>query len=150
MIVKNIRNTFDDIILTTDVIVGFPGETEEEFNCTYEFLKKIKFYKTHVFKYSERKGTVASKMPNKILPEEKEKRSNILIELSDNNEKEYLKKYIGKKVKVLFEEEKNGFYQGHTDNFLLVKVKNSEDISNQIIEVIIEDIDKLELCGIVI
>ena len=149
-IVNNIRNVFDDVILTTDIIVGFPGETEEEFFCTYEFLKKIKFYKTHVFKYSERKGTVAAKMPNKITPDEKEKRSNILIELSDNNEKEYLERYIGETVKVLFEEEKNGFYQGHTDNFLFVKVKSAKDINNQIIDVIVEDIDKLELYGNVI
>ena len=149
-IVKNIRNTFNDVILTTDIIVGFPGETEEEFNCTYEFLKKIKFYKTHVFKYSERKGTLASKMPNKILPEEKENRSNCLLELSDKNEKEYLEKYIGKIVEVLFEEGKNDFYQGHTDNFLMVKVKSVKDISNQILEVSIEDIDNLELYGNVI
>ena len=149
-IVKNIRKIFEDVILTTDIIVGFPGETEEEFNCTYEFLKKIKFYKTHVFKYSERKGTVASKMPNKILPEEKEKRSNILIQLSDTNEKEYLEKYIGKIVKVLFEEEKNSFYQGHTDNFFMVKVKSTKDITNEILEVSIKDVDKLELYGNVI
>ena len=149
-IVKNIRKVFEDVILTTDIIVGFPGETEEEFNCTYEFLKKIKFYKTHVFKYSERKGTVASKMPNKILPEEKEKRSNILIQLSDTIEKEYLEKYIGKIVKVLFEEEKNSFYQGHTDNFFMVKVKSTKDITNEILEVSIKDVDKLELYGNVI
>lgn len=149
-IVKNIRLKFKDVILTTDVIVGFPGETEEEFNCTYEFLKKIKFYKMHIFKYSEREGTVASKMPNQIPPEEKEKRSNILLELSDINEKEYLEKYIGKKVKVLFEEEKEGIYQGHTDNFIIVKVESEHDIVNKILEIDIKQLENLELIGSVI
>ena len=89
-IVNRIRNTYSDSILTTDIIVGFPGETEEEFNKTYEFLKKINFYKMHIFKYSVRKGTKAEKMENQISPETKEIRSNKLIELSDSNEQAYL------------------------------------------------------------
>ncbi|MGN1298684.1 MAG: tRNA (N(6)-L-threonylcarbamoyladenosine(37)-C(2))-methylthiotransferase MtaB [Candidatus Scatovivens sp.] len=148
VIVNNIRKLFKDVILTTDIIVGFPGETEKEFNSTYEFLKKIKFYKMHVFKYSEREGTVASKMLDKVSSDIKEKRSNILLELSDINEKEYLEKYIGKKVSVLFEEEKDGMYQGHTDNFLLVKVKSKENLVNKILDVNIVNREGLELIGI--
>lgn len=103
-VVELLRNAYPEVHLTTDVIVGFPGETEEEFNKTYEFLKEIKFYKMHVFKYSPRSGTVAAKMPNQIDGNIKEERSNKLIELSDENEKEYNQKYIGKEVEVLLEE----------------------------------------------
>ena len=134
-------------MITTDIIVGFPGETEEEFNKTYEFLKEIKFYKTHVFKYSERKGTKAEKMENKIPGEIKERRSQKLIELSDINEDDYNKKYIGKEVEILFEEEKNGVFQGHTNNYILGKLKvnnniEKEKIENNIIKVKCIDIGK--------
>ena len=146
-IVENIREKLDRTILTTDIIVGFPGETEEEFEETTKFLEKIKFFKMHIFKYSHRDGTVASKMPNQVLPQIKEKRSNVLLELSDKNEKEYLQDYIGKKVEVLFEEEKNGYFYGHTDNFIIVKVESTEDISNEIKMVEIQKIEDLNLIG---
>ena len=146
-IVENIREKLDRTILTTDIIVGFPGETEEEFEETTKFLEKIKFFKMHIFKYSQRDGTVASKMPNQVLPQIKEKRSNVLLELSDKNEKEYLQDYIGKKVEVLFEEEKNGYFYGHTDNFIIVKEESTEDISNEIKMVEIQKIEDLNLIG---
>ena len=88
-IVNLLREKYNDVIITTDIIVGFPGETEEEFIKTYEFLKKIKFYKMHVFKYSKRKGTKAATMKTQIDGNIKEIRSQKLIELSDRNEKEY-------------------------------------------------------------
>lgn len=119
-IIELIRKNYKDVILTTDIIVGFPGETEEEFNKTYEFLKKIKFYKMHVFKYSQRKGTKAAIMQMQIDGNIKEIRSQKLIELSDMNEIDYNKSYIGKEVEVLFEERKDGFYKGHTKNYILV------------------------------
>ena len=146
-IVNRIRNTYPDSILTTDIIVGFPGETEEEFEETYKFLEKIKFYKMHVFKYSVRKGTKAEKMENQISPDKKEERSNKLLELSDKNEIQYLNSYIGKNVEVLFEEKHDGFYKGHTKNYIMVKVKSDKDLSNKIINVKIENIDVLELIG---
>ena len=144
-IVNNVRDTFKDVLLTTDIIVGFPGETEEEFNCTYKFLEKIKFYKMHVFKYSPRNGTIAAKMENQISAEEKEKRSDLLLELSDKNENEYLNLYKGKDVEVLFEELKGGEYQGHTNNFILVKTKTKEDLNNKIVKVVGKDVEKLTL-----
>ena len=134
-IVELLRKTYNDAILTTDIIVGFPGETEEEFEKTYEFLSKIKFYKMHVFKYSQRKGTPAAKMPKQVDGNIKEQRSKKLIELSDKNELEYNQTYIGKNVKVLFEEEKKGLYKGHTHNYILVYCESSENLSNRIIEV---------------
>ena len=131
-VVKLLREAYPEVHLTTDVIVGFPGETEEEFNKTYEFLKEIKFYKMHVFKYSPRRGTVAAKMPNQIDGNIKEERSNKLIELSDENEKEYNQKYIGKEVEVLLEEREGEYLKGHTTNYMVVKMKTNENLENTI------------------
>ena len=136
-VVKLLREAYPEVHLTTDVIVGFPGETEEEFNKTYEFLKEIKFYKMHVFKYSQRSGTVAAKMHNQIDGNIKEKRSNKLIELSDKNEKEYNKKYIGKEVKVLLEEREGEYLKGHTTNYMVVKMKTNENLENTIQKVVV-------------
>ena len=135
-IVKRLRNAYNDVNLTTDIIVGFPGETEEEFEKTYKFLDEIKFYKMHIFKYSQRKGTKAAVMPNQIPGDIKELRSRRLIELSNKNEFEINEKYIGKKVEVLFEEEKEGVFKGHTANYILVYCKDEEEnLSNKIQEV---------------
>lgn len=144
--VNLLRKTFPDVALTTDVIVGFPGETEEEFNETYKYLSKIRFAKLHVFKYSPRKGTVAAKMKNQIDSAVKEKRSHKLIELSNECEIEFLDRYIGKKVKVLFEKQDGKYIKGHTTNYLVVKVKE-EKLENQIKEVKIVSRDELELIG---
>ncbi len=140
-IVERLRAAYSNVNLTTDIIVGFPGETEEEFNKTYKFLENIKFYKMHIFKYSQRKGTKAAEMPEQISPEEKEKRSKELIELSDKNEEEYNKKYIGKKVEVLWEEEKQGTYKGHTKNYVLVE-SNSKHQENMLEQVVIKEATK--------
>lgn len=135
-IVKRLRNTYSDVNLTTDIIVGFPGETEEEFEKTYRFLDEIKFYKMHIFKYSQRKGTKAAVMQNQIPGDIKELRSRRLIELSNKNEFEINQKYIGKKVEVLFEEEKEGVFKGHTANYILVYCNDEkENLSNKIQEV---------------
>ncbi len=117
-IVNLLRKNYEDVNLTTDIIVGFPGETEEEFNKTYEFLKEIKFYKMHVFKYSQRKGTKAAVMSGQIDGNKKEERSRKLIELSNRNEKEYNENYVGKEVEILWEEKKEKFYRGHTKNYI--------------------------------
>lgn len=145
-VVKRLRKAFEDVALTTDIIVGFPGETEEEFKITYEYLKKINFYKMHVFKYSQRKGTRAAVMPNQIDGNIKEERSHKLIELSEKNEKDFLKKYINKDVEVLFEQKDNGFFKGHTNNYLVVKCKG-ENLENRLVNVRIVEEDKLELKG---
>ena len=131
-IVKKLRDVYEDVILTTDIIVGFPGETDEEFNTTYNFLKNIKFYKMHIFKYSPRKGTKAEVMENQVPGEIKELRSKILLKLSDDNEKEYLKSYVGKNLEVLFEEREGEYFKGHTGNYIMVKAKTNEDLSNEI------------------
>lgn len=141
-IVKRLREAYNDAILTTDIIVGFPEETDEEFNKTYEFLKEINFYKMHVFKYSQRKGTKAAAMKKQIDGNIKEKRSKALIQLSNENEKKYNESYIGKIVEVLFEEKKDDLYQGHTQNYILVKCKTDNDISEKICKVKCKRIEK--------
>ena len=144
--VELLRKTFPNVVLTTDVIVGFPGETEQEFNETYEYLKNIRFTKLHVFRYSPRKGTVAARMKDQVDSKIKEERSHKLIELSDKCEKEVLDKYIGKKVKVLFEKQEGEYIKGHTTNYLVVKIKDSK-LENQILDVNITSREELELIG---
>lgn len=149
--VQLLRRAFENATLTTDIIVGFPGETEEEFNTTYKFLEKIKFYKMHVFKYSQRKGTRASVMPNQVDGSLKEERSRKLIALSNKNEEEYNRSYIGKSVEVLFEdahvEAGRTYRKGHTTNYIVVKVETEEDWENEIKKVKIAGVDGLELLG---
>ena len=151
--VATLRKYYPEASFTTDVIVGFPGETDEEFAKTYEFLKEIDFYRLHVFKYSPRRGTVAEKMQNQIDGNKKEERSNKLIELSNNAENKHNRNYIGKTVKVLFEEFEDGFFKGHTTNYMMVKVAGKEEQSkkfvNKILDVKIrENIDETrELIG---
>lgn len=149
--VQLLRRAFENATLTTDIIVGFPGETEEEFNTTYKFLEKIKFYKMHVFKYSQRKGTRAAVMPNQVDGSLKEERSRKLIALSNKNEEEYNRSYIGKSVEVLFEdahvEAGRTYRKGHTTNYIVVKVETEEDWENEIKKAKIAGVDGLELLG---
>ena len=134
-IVNILKNAYEDVNLTTDIIVGFPGETEEEFSKTYKFLEEIKFYKMHIFKYSPRKGTKAAVMENQIQGNIKEERSKKLIELSNKNEFEYNSEYVGQEVEVLFEEEKSGIYMGHTQNYIMVYCKSKKNLDNKIVNV---------------
>ena len=131
--VNTIRSHRPDISLTTDVIVGFPGETEEDFECTYNYCKNIGFAKIHVFPYSDRNGTVASRMPNHVPRNIVKERARKLIELSDILEKKYFKKFIGKEEEVLVEEFKNGYYHGFTENYIPVKLLDATP--NEIIKV---------------
>lgn len=136
--VATLRKYYPEASFTTDVIVGFPGETDEEFAKTYEFLKEIDFYRLHVFKYSQRRGTVAEKMPNQIDGNKKEERSNKLIELSNSTENKHNQSYIGKNVKVLFEEFEDGFFKGHTTNYMMVKVAGVEEQSDKFVNKILD------------
>ena len=135
---KLLRKAFPKAALTTDVIVGFPGETDEEFNKTYDFLKRIAFYKMHVFKYSQRKGTKAAVMPNQVDGTVKDERSKVLLKLSDENEEKYNSEYVGETVEVLFEEKDGDFYKGHTTNYIEVWAKG-ESLENVICNVNISE-----------
>ena len=144
--VKKIREIRPDISLTTDVIVGFPGETEEEFQETLDFVSKIKFTKVHVFPYSRRKGTKADTMPNQIPENIKKERVKRLIDLSNKLEKEYLDLFLNQEVEVLIEEEYPDYSLGHTGNYLKVKVLKPFK-SNELIKVKIIKREDLMLIG---
>lgn len=120
--IKEIRSIRKDISITTDVIVGFPGETEELFQATIKTCQELEFAKIHVFPYSERKGTKAMDLSNHISNEEKKKRARKLLEVSRKLEMEYAKKFLGKEVEILIEEEKEGMSIGHTGNYLHIKI----------------------------
>ena len=136
---ERLRRHFDDPALTTDVIVGFPGETEEEFTATVEFLKDICFYETHVFKYSRRKGTKADRMPDQIPEQIKNQRSDVLLALTEKNSGEYRKKLLGRTVKVLLEEENTiggtTYLTGHTREYVKVAVAPETAAAGEIIDV---------------
>lgn len=146
--IKELRKMYPNSLLTADLIVGFPGETDEDFRITCDFLKQIGFYKIHTFKYSKRKGTVAEKMPNQILPDVQEQRSKIIMKLSDEMQNEYNQKYLGKTVKVLFEEKEGEYYKGHTTNYMMIYMKSEEKIENEIKDIYIDKIENDRIIGI--
>lgn len=127
--VEEIKKIRPNISLSTDVIVGFPGETDENFEDTLKTCEEVGFSKIHVFPYSDRTGTVASRMKNKIPGNIKKDRVKKLIELSNKLEKKYFDKFIGKEVEVLIEEEKEGYFYGFTDNYIPVKLKGEYKIN---------------------
>ena len=137
--IKEIRSIRPNISITTDIIVGFPGETEELFNKSIETCKRIEFSKLHVFPFSERKGTKAVELDNKVSPEDKKIRTKKLLEISRELETNYMKKYLEKEVEVLIEEYKDGYSYGHTGNYLYVKI-NKELPHNEIVKVKIKEI----------
>ncbi len=141
--VENLREAFGRPAITTDVIVGFAQETEEEFAQTCEFLEQIGFYEMHIFKYSKRKGTIAAQMPGQVPDMVKNERSNVLLQLEKKQSKEFRTFYIGKEVEVLFEETKiiNGeaYQLGHTKDYVKVALQSNEELTNQIKMVKISD-----------
>lgn len=128
--IAKIRSIRPDISLTTDIIVGFPGETEENFLSTLEFAEKINFSKIHVFPYSVRVGTSAAKMDNQVSEEIKKDRVKRLISLSDKQERAYFQKFKGKKLDILVEECDNNISVGHTSNYLMVTLNESLDVGS--------------------
>ena len=132
-----LRTYFDHPAITTDVIVGFPGETEEEFAVTRQFLWDIHFYEMHVFKYSRRKGTVADKMPDQIDEQVKTHRSGILLEMERTMSEEFRRAYLGKEVEVLLEEpcilDGVRYMTGYTKEYVKVAIRTEEDLSNHMI-----------------
>ena len=137
--IEQIRKIRPMISITTDVIVGFPGEDEKLFEKTIETCKKIGFAKIHVFPFSLRNGTKAEKLPNHLSNEEKKKRSRKLLEVSKELENNYFSKFIGKSESVLIEQYKDGYSYGHTGNFLNVKIEGKLE-HNKFYDVLITDI----------
>ena len=132
-----LRQYFNNPAITTDIITGFPGETDDEFKQTVEFVKKVCFYEMHIFKYSKRKGTVAAAMENQIEETIKSKRSDVLLQLEKEQSIKFRQKLFGQDVEVLMEEKKmigdESFWIGHTMNYILVAKRTQEDLSNKMI-----------------
>ena len=137
-----LRKYFEHPAITTDVIVGFPGETDEEFAMTKEFLERIHFYEMHIFKYSKRQGTRAAVMENQVPEEVKTERSAKLIELGEQMSKEFRDYYIGKEQEVLFEEENEilgeKYYTGYTKEYLKTAIKSNEKLDNCFVKGVID------------
>ena len=144
--IAEIRSIRPDISITTDIIVGFPGETEELFKETLNTVKRINFSKVHVFPYSERKGTKSERLPNKIAANIKKDYVKRLIALSKELEIEYASKFIGKELEILVEQTKDDFSYGHTSNYLNVKVKGKLP-HNELIKVKITSVDYPNVIG---
>lgn len=140
---KLLRRYFLEPALTTDVIVGFPGETEEEFKASRDFIDKVDFYETHVFKYSRREGTKAAAMPDQVPEEEKTRRSNILLDLSRKKQAAYEQRLLGTTQEVLIEEEirRNGeIYQvGHTREYVKIGIRTEKKLANRLVQIEIEN-----------
>ena len=138
-----LRKYFDAPALTTDVIVGFPGETEAEFQESYDFVDKVDFYETHIFKYSKREGTKAASMPDQVDEQIKAQRSARLIELGEKKRKAYEKKFIGRTVEVLVEEDAviNGknVQTGHTKEYIKIALDSEQNLRNCIVNVQIDN-----------
>ena len=134
-----LRKYFKNPALTTDVIVGFPGETEEEFEESMKFVDKVDFYETHIFKYSRRAGTKADRMENQIPENIKTERSNVLLELNEKKMKKYEQNLLGTKQEVLMEEsviiDGKKYQVGHTKEYVKIAFETEENLSNQIIYV---------------
>ena len=128
-IVNDLRNAFDNCAITTDIMVGFPGETEEEIKESLDFAKKT------AFAYSRRPGTVADKAENQVPENIKNIRSKAMIEVTTKTMTDFLNSQVGRVESVLFEREKNGFYEGYTKNYTHVVVKSDENLSNKIYDV---------------
>ncbi|WP_142414540.1 tRNA (N(6)-L-threonylcarbamoyladenosine(37)-C(2))-methylthiotransferase MtaB [Hathewaya massiliensis] len=149
----NLRKYIKDVSITTDIIVGFPGETEDEFNKTYEFLEEIKLSKMHIFKYSNRKGTKADRMENQIDGNIKEDRSTKLIELNSKLEKEFMEKFIGRESEVLFEQKlkkEHNLYEGYTRNYIKVICESEQNIEGKILKVKLNKVEEDYIYGIII
>lgn len=134
-IVNDLRATFNNCTITTDVMVGFAGETEEEFKQSVDFVKDIAFAKAHVFPYSQREGTVAAKAPNQLDNSVKSQRSKIMIEACNETRNAFLNSQVGLVEDVLFEQQtKDGYWEGYTKNYTPVKVKSDKPLSGEILQ----------------
>ncbi len=138
---KELRETFPDATITTDILVGFPTETEDDFKETVEFTKRVKFERAHIFPYSVREGTVAAKMPQ-LTNAVKEERAKYLIQITKDIQNEALEKYIGETVNVLFETDRLNYCEGYTENYTHVKVYNVTNMQGKICTVEITNVDE--------
>ena len=146
-LVLRIRKIFPDSAITTDIMVGFAGETEKDFNESLAFAKEIGFAKAHIFCYSRREGTIAFNMPNQVTKAEKHRRSIELSEACKKTEEKFLSSLIGQQQEVLFETEEKGFFEGFTKNYSRVRVMSTKDLSGKCLNCLIKELDGEILIG---
>jgi threonylcarbamoyladenosine tRNA methylthiotransferase MtaB len=130
-----IRNQVPEVAITTDIIVGFPGETDEEFQVSYDFCRQIAFSRIHVFPYSPRHGTVAAHMPNKIRDSVKKERTQKMLALAQESMENFNRGFLGKTMSVLWEKQVRDKWSGYTDNYIKVYTENNRDLTNQLTQV---------------
>ncbi len=136
--VSLIRSIAGDAAITTDIIAGFPGESDEEFLESYNFCKKIGFARIHVFSYSKRRGTAANIMPSQISPQVKKKRSDLMLALAEESSCAFHSSFIGKSLRVLWEQADNAIWNGYSGNYIKVYAASDRDLTNVISEVLVE------------
>ncbi len=138
-VVDGLREVFPDCAITTDIMTGFAGETDEDFNETLKFVKDIAFAEAHVFQYSQRRGTPAAKRPNQVAPEVKEARSKAIIEITSKSQEEFLNSHLGRTMDILYETTvKDGCWEGKTANYITVHAKSDTDISGMFRKTLLE------------
>ena len=142
-----LRKHFDRPAVTTDMIVGFPGETEEEFAQSLEFIRRCAFAAMHIFPYSRRPGTPAAAMPGQVPKAVKEERAGRAAEIAAGMEQDYLSRFAGQTMEVLFEEERDGLWRGHTTRYCEVRVRSGENLHNQLRQVSVTGIGEGYLEG---
>ena len=148
--VKFLHQVYDRPAITTDLIVGFPGETEEEFQQTLDFIQKCAFSAMHIFPYSKRPGTPAAKLPGQVLNAVKEERAHRAAQIARTMQDAYLDRWVGETVPVLFEEEREGLWRGHTTRYCEVAVQSAQPLHNQLRQVRITGRDGGALQGVLV
>ena len=148
--VKFLHEVYDQPAVTTDLIVGFPGETEEEFQQTLDFIQKCAFSAMHIFPYSKRPGTPAAKLPGQVLNAVKEERAHRAAQIARTMQDAYLDSWVGETVPVLFEEEREGLWRGHTTRYCEVTVQSAQPLHNQLRQVRLTGRDGGALQGVLV
>lgn len=140
-LVTRIRNIFTDAAITTDIMVGFAGETDNEFNQSLEFAKRIAFARAHIFAYSRRNGTIAAGLKSQVSNAEKQKRAHQMADITKQTELQFLKSQISNVYPVLFETQENESAEGYTPNYTRVFVNSSDDLTGKIRDVMIKSVN---------
>lgn len=147
--IQMIKEKMVDATFTTDIMVGFPGETDDDFEKTCIGIEKIEFLKVHIFPYSKRENTPAISLSDEIDEKIKKEREKILLKISNNVSKKVKEKFIGKKLSVLFERKKDNWWEGYSENYIPVILKSDKNLKNQIVDIIPEKILKNFLFGVI-
>ena len=139
--VKNLRSAFPDVAITTDLIIGFPGETEADFEASKAFCEEIGFSQMHIFPYSVREGTAAAKLPDRVSDADKDRRCHIMLKSAAEMKKDFYRCYIDRELPVLFEQKKGDMWIGMTENYMEVRMPSEENLKGKTANVTVEGYD---------